>query len=96
MSAKPKMPKSYINVVKPAAFAKVTGTAAHSSGATIKLKVNICATSHLIQCFHELLKFLFQFNSASLAKQRSWGAQTDVLDVEAFIGLAEMPAEDFT
>ena len=42
------------------------------------------------------IKFLFQFNSASLAEQRSWGAQTDVFDVEAFIGLAEMPAEDFT
>ena len=100
MSARPKVPKSYINVVKPAAFAKVSGSAAHSSGATIKLKVNICTTSHSIQCLHELskypLKFLFQFNSASLAKQRSWGAQTDVLDVEAFIGLAEMPTEDFT
>ena len=56
MSARPKVPKSYINVVKPAAFAKVSGSAAHSSGATIKLKVNICTTSHSIQCLHELSK----------------------------------------
>ena len=56
MSARPKVPKSYINVVKPAAFAKVSGSAAHSSGATIKLKVNICTTFHLIQCFHKNIK----------------------------------------
>ena len=56
MSARPKVPKTYINVVKPAAFAKVSGSAAHSSGATIKLKVNICTTFHLIQCFHKLSK----------------------------------------
>ena len=59
MSARPKMPKSYINVVKPAAFAKVSGSAAHSSGATIKLKVRICfcTASHLIQYYHELSKY---------------------------------------
>ena len=39
-SAKPKMPKSYIDVVKPAAFARVMGTASDNSGALIKLKVN--------------------------------------------------------
>ena len=34
------MPKSYIDVVKPAAFARVMGTASDNSGALIKLKVN--------------------------------------------------------
>ena len=39
MGKKPRMPKSYIAAVKPAAFARLLGKATHSSGAQIKLAV---------------------------------------------------------
>ena len=38
-SKKPRMPKSYIDAVKPAAFGRVLGKATHNTGAQIKLTV---------------------------------------------------------
>ena len=46
-SKKPRIPKSYIEAVKPAAFAKVRGKATHTSGAEIKLQVLLHSCSNL-------------------------------------------------
>ena len=37
-----------------------------------------------------------QFTAGALTVQKMWGPATNVFDVEASIGLAAMPAEDFT
>ena len=45
VSKKPRMPKSYIDAVKPAAFARVLAKATHTSGAQIKLTVLLLFSS---------------------------------------------------
>ena len=85
------MPKSYIEAVKPAAFARVLGKATHTSGADIKIKV--LSQNNEWPC---LIVFSQQFTAGALNVQKMWGPRDNVFDVEASIGLASMPAEDFT
>lgn len=87
------MPKSYIAAVKPAAFGRVLGKATHTTGAQIKLKV------HALTFFFKhwyWSDFSQQFIAGALTLQKMWAPLDQGFDVEASIGIANMPAEDFT
>lgn len=95
MGKKPRMPKSYIAAVKPAAFARVLGKATHVSGAEIKLTV-LSQTIEYERGWNLSTTCLHQLTAGALTLEKSWPAVDNVLDVEAFIGLATMPTDDFT
>ena len=94
---KPRMPKSYIAAVKPAAFARVLGKATHPSGAEIKLTVVSLFVFRQLKISWNLSTTLaHQLTSGALTLEKSWPAVDNVLDVEAFIGIATLPTGDFT
>ena len=97
MGNKPRMPKSYIAAVKPAAFARVLGKATQASGAEIKLTVLSLFVLELLKISWNLSTILaHQLIAGALTLEKSWPAVDNDLDVEAFIGIATLPTDDFT